>query len=143
MRNIRQEILISATASTLLSVLLSAACLVNAPPRPQTVNENAIWAGGSDGGVWIFCEEEGREATNRFLCIVSDENGETLRKESFELRRTDRQDSRSDNGFKVKFELVKRTYSIDELKQVGFSFYDGTKIGFTNELVLIPAGRNE
>lgn len=27
----------------------------SAPPRPQAVPQEAIWAGGADGGAWILC----------------------------------------------------------------------------------------
>jgi hypothetical protein len=30
---------------------------VRSPPRPSSVPEEAVWAGGPDGGDWILCQE--------------------------------------------------------------------------------------
>jgi hypothetical protein len=29
------------------------------PTRPDAVPKNAVWSGGVDGGMWIFCESNG------------------------------------------------------------------------------------
>lgn len=50
-------------------------CRSNWPQRPTKVPENAIWAGGPDGGAWISCKLATKEPFIEYDCQIYDENG--------------------------------------------------------------------
>lgn len=66
-----------------------------APPRPESVPEKAVWAGGVDGGSWFLCEP--LDVTFHYWCkVYDDHSGALLADAEFTLKhvRWDRENDR-------------------------------------------------
>jgi len=55
------------------------------PPRPPSVPEKAVWAGGEDGGAWIDCSLD-TEKNADFCTVYSDRSGEIRARTHFVLK---------------------------------------------------------
>jgi hypothetical protein len=56
------------------------------PVRPRGVPQQAVWAGGPDGGDWFYCRSLGASPTNRFFVTVyAEETGTIVYKGAFRL----------------------------------------------------------
>jgi hypothetical protein len=57
------------------------------PVRPEGVPQEAVWAGGPDGGDWFYCRPIGGSPTNRFFVTVfAEETGAIVYKGAFRLQ---------------------------------------------------------
>jgi hypothetical protein len=55
------------------------------PPRPTNVPEEAVWAGGEDGGAWIDCSLDIEKGAN-FCTVYFDRDGDVWARTHFVLR---------------------------------------------------------
>ncbi len=86
--------------------------------RPKNVPEGAIWAGGVDGGVWIYIKEKGIQMY--YAEIYTDVTGYLWYKGNFKLKQSD------------------STITIEKIKN-NLSGYDGELIFLTiSNYYLIP-----
>jgi hypothetical protein len=116
------------TVIGLTAVLLSGA-IASTPARPATVPQQAVWAGGADGGSWILCDRISKEPWGPvFQCTIYDDySGSVVARGGLYVV------SKKQNG---KFQRVER---FDGLPR--YSFYDGYMLGLEgNSLFLVPHG---
>jgi hypothetical protein len=115
----------------LLAILFfpSVSCERQAPNRPPTVSAQAVWAGGSDGGVWIKCDS--LTSNERFSCVTFNDAGYVWARGEY-LIRTANWDSQ------------RKAPSYSRLQQspgqLVFSGFDGRVIYLQNSMVLLPDG---
>jgi hypothetical protein len=100
-----------------------------APPRVAGVPEDAVWAGGPDGGAWILCKSILNKA-DEFTCkVYFDSNGEVWASGEYVLRRS------VWNPKKGKADFYPVT---DAPSHLNFGDFDGRHIYLQSSLVLIP-----
>jgi hypothetical protein len=100
-----------------------------APPRPEGVPADAVWAGGMKGGDWLRCVAESEE---QFLCTVySESSGHVIARGTFLLRGIEH-DSVDHSRRLHKVEIWP-----DSLEFIG---YDGDWIYLRDDQALVPHG---
>lgn len=127
-----------ATAIVVVSLLLTVACeIVDYPPkRPESVDADAVWAGGVDGGSWVTCKDSGAEE-NTFRCRVFAEGGGLVTEDVFTLVTATFRGKAGDPDFEITYHSVPQRNSANDLLTTGYSYFDGQAIGLQNHTVLI------
>ena len=107
------------TAALAAFGLLQIACYRPYPPnKPSGVPAEAVWAGGVDGGGWVFCSASSAEYNE---CTIYDEEGRSQGPARYVLK---------DSGVAASAEQLKYTYATGkaiglqgglELQRVGHS----------------------
>jgi hypothetical protein len=100
--------------AAIAAVLLASWACSGVPPRPAGVPRAAVWAGGTDGGVWIDCRVS--IADNVDVCDVYDDHSGKKR-----------------NSGMWRLRGLNRAATTQELQ---FEGYDGELILLRNALVL-------
>lgn len=59
----------------LLAAVLAWSCSAQ-PSRPPSVPDQAVWAGGADGGAWVDCGMSTKEPLTTFQCSVFRKRGD-------------------------------------------------------------------
>jgi len=124
----------NSTFLILFAALFVSACVTYPPHRPAGIDEDAVWAGGRDGGVWVSCHSSS-QGENVFQCSVFNELGGLLRQQGFRLVEVHVQNS---SPPQLRFERIARAVQLDEVRQIGFRAYDGEKLSLLNGWALIP-----
>ncbi len=120
-------------ASCLLALCLQAACGVSyEPKRVAGVPQEAVWAGGADGGSWILCEPRNAEGTRYFCRVFNDFSGKEMASGEYVLRKAE-----------WNREQQKALYSeVGEFRQrLKYNSFDGSKISLSDSLILLPEGK--
>jgi len=97
-----------------LTVLLAACSSPEPPPRLPSIPSEAVWVGGVDGGVWIWC----KEARDLNFCTVYNEHsGEEWKHGGF---------------------VVEGTHEGVSSRELQYDYFDGERIGLQDGRVLEP-----
>jgi len=117
-------------ASCLFALCLQTACSVSyEPKRASGVPQQAIWAGGADGGAWVLCEVRNPEGTRYYCRVFDDFSGKEMVSGEYGLRKVE-----------WNREQHKLIYSeVGEFRQeLKFNSFDGSRISLTDSLILLP-----
>lgn len=108
------------------------ACDTNAPTAPERktgIPENAVWAGGVDGGAWILCNRIG---TEQYSCTIYNEfTGSIMAKGVFLHRKI---------FYDVKTKELKIQPASNTNTLPSYNYYDGEFIKLKGEEALVPDG---
>jgi hypothetical protein len=115
-------------------LLLAVTCDVSppeAPPRAPGVPQDAVWAGGPDGGAWIECDRS-PASRERYSCTTyHEDNGEIWARGDFVLRRVEYDPAKSTPSYVAVSPL---TGPLD------YDGFDGATIILGDNLILLPDG---
>ncbi len=103
---IKQNFLLPVVIGTVLL-----ACSSQPKQMPAGVSNDAKWAGGADGGVWISCQDT--NTSNEFLCSIFGENGSLWKQHTFRLTESSDKPDRT---------------TATDLRNTGYAWYDGQQI---------------
>lgn len=100
------------------------------PARHPNIPQNSIWAGGPDGGSWIFCNKFKNE---KYYCYVYNENTGLCWSKGNYLLKEYSWDKKKNKP--IYYDLK---FSINKLK---YESYDGCIIKLQDPYILVPDGK--
>lgn len=103
---------------------------VRAPDRIRGVPDEAVWAGGPDGGSWFLCKDSQMGPSYYDCEVYNDFDASFVTRGSYVLRSYTWDDNE-------KREVHEEVKSVKELK---FNYYDGYIITLLDSLLLLPDG---
>jgi hypothetical protein len=103
-----------------VSALIASGCkpvVRNAPPRPSSVPQDAVWSEGADGGNWFKCDSAKADSGIYWMSVYFESDGRVWVQGSFSLEGS--------------------WIPTDSLEQ-RISYFDGYRIGLMDGRVLKP-----
>ena len=118
-----------------LTAIIAMSCGVNPPRRPSTVPSEATWAGGPDGGAWILCVAVVGVNDRQTCTVYYDSTSDGVWAHGDYVLRRSKWDPIAKQA---KYQRIDTPSILPRYQD-----FDGRKIHFQGDLVLIPVGLDQ